>query len=244
MAGVSIRTLDEFTSALVEHDLIHVVRRQEDGINLPNVYVLGPAPKGEGVVQQTTLPSSESTSAADRTQQPSLTTTVEGGGSEGERGSGGEREKFEAHTALLDRLPMQMREDAKELLRRKERVGGRQVTVIEMLTAANAIFAFNGQAGSSFGLAAHLTAVVERIRERPSWDVDVHERLIESAFRLQWWKRTGRRRGGRVTPAVVYGNSRVFEQVIMDAEDEKKGREQPAAEFEQTADPWTRTDLL
>jgi hypothetical protein len=135
--------------------------------------------------------------------------------------------------------PAEMHADARDLLGAKRKVDGRIVTPEEMAKALAAVAEFNRQADSDFGLGANLRAVVMRIRERPSMDAEKHVRLVQSAFRLKWWERSGR--GRRPTPAVVYGNERVFEQVVQDAVDEAKGRpldEQPQAK----AKRFTRED--
>lgn len=120
-------------------------------------------------------------------------------------------------------VPDGMREDAATLLKRKAKVGGQIVTVEEMSLAAVALAEFNRQADSEFGLGAHLKPLVGRIRERPSYGAGEHVRLVRSAWRLKWWERAA---GGsrRATPAVMYGNERVFEAVVQDAVDEKAGR--------------------
>lgn len=102
------------------------------------------------------------------------------------------------------------------------------VSADEMAVAAAIVATINRVAESNFGVGPHLTAIVGRVRERPSMDASKHVRLIESAFRLKWWERMGRSRG-RATPAVIYGNSRVFEQVIQDAVDEANGKSREAA---------------
>lgn len=121
-------------------------------------------------------------------------------------------------------IPDALVEDAGALLRQKRRVDGKVVTEEEMAVAAHALDEFNAQSGSEFGLGAHLTALVMRIRERPSMDAEKHRRLVQSAWRLRWWERQGGKRR-RPTPAVIYGHSGVFENVVQDAVDEAKGRE-------------------
>lgn len=123
--------------------------------------------------------------------------------------------------------PPEMAADANSLLVGKARVDGRVVTAREIAVAAAALAEFNRQAGSDYGLGAHLTPLVMRSRERPSWDAATFVRLVQSAFRIRWWER--RRRGDaggprRVTPQVVFGNPRCFENVVQDAVDEKAGR--------------------
>lgn len=130
---------------------------------------------------------------------------------------------------VLDAIeaPDGLRADARELLRTKRKVDGRLVTVSEMARTLAAVAEFNRQSGSDFGLGAHLRAVVMRIRERPSYDAEAHVRLVQSAWRLKWWeqdRRSGYKGQRRPTPAVIYGNERVFEQVVQDAVDEKNGR--------------------
>jgi hypothetical protein len=122
-----------------------------------------------------------------------------------------------------DGVTPEMREDAAKLLKRKVKVGGHVVTPAEMAKAAAAVSAFNAAAGSDYGLGAHLTPVVGRIRERPSYDAPALVRLVQSAWRLKWWERNGRG-GRRATPAVIFGNSACFENVVQDATDEKAGK--------------------
>lgn len=114
------------------------------------------------------------------------------------------------------------RRDAEAIWRTRRKVEGHMVTAGEIVIAAAALAEFNVQSGSEFGVGAHLVPLVMRIRERPAYDADAHVRLVQSAWRLKWWERGGR--GRRPTPAVIYGNSAVFEQVVQDAVDERKGR--------------------
>lgn len=121
--------------------------------------------------------------------------------------------------------------DGVELLRVGKKVDGRLVTPIEMAIATAAIDTFNrhyqhkGREGSDYGLGANLKSIVMRARERPSWDVAKHVRLVESAWRIRWWERNGNDR--RPGPNVIYGG-KSFEQVVQDAADEAAG-EDPAA---------------
>jgi hypothetical protein len=115
-------------------------------------------------------------------------------------------------------------EDAETLLERRTRVNGRVVTAEEMEIGVAVVRAFNAAAGTGYGLGAHLTPIVGRARERPSWSVEQHVRLVESAFRLRWWERDGRRSRGRIKPNVIYGHAGVFEQVVQDAIDEANGK--------------------
>lgn len=133
-------------------------------------------------------------------------------------------------------VPESMVADATALLARKTKVGGQIVTPGEMAIAVGALAVFNREAGYDYGLAAHATKIVGRIRERPAYDVATHGRLVASAWRLRWWEKRGSKR--RPTPAVVYGNAGVFEQVIQDATDEKAGRD-PSAE-DTTAERYVR----
>ena len=121
-------------------------------------------------------------------------------------------------------VPGSLLADADDLLRRKTKVDGRIVTPEEMARAVAAIAEINRQAEADFGVGAHLRAIVMRVRERPSYNVEAHVRLVQSAWRLAWWKRLGSKPGRRPTPAVVYGNANVFEQVVQDAVDEKNKR--------------------
>lgn len=136
--------------------------------------------------------------------------------------------------AIIEGVSPEMQTDAAELLKRKVKVGGRIVSEAEMGKAAAALAEFNRQAGSEFGLGAHLTPLVGRIRERPSYDAEALVRLVQSAWRLKWWERNGKTR--RATPAVVFGNAACFENVVQDAVDEKAGHERPAqrGRFERT----------
>lgn len=151
-----------------------------------------------------------------------------GGGAGGGRDSAAERvaafrEGIGYVSEEVEGIPADMRADAEELLRRKTKVDGRIVQPVEMAKATAALAAFNRLAGSDLGVGANLRNIVMRIRERPSWDVAKHVRLVESAFRIKWWERSSGRRRGRLTPAVIYGNERVFEAVAEDAKDEASG---------------------
>lgn len=125
-------------------------------------------------------------------------------------------------------VPDEMVADARSLLKNGRKVDRHLVTPAEMATAAAAVAEFNRQSGYDYGLGAHLTTIVMRIRERPSWDAAKHVRLIQSAFRFRWWETKGS--GNRPTPAVVYG-ARCFEQVVQDATDEAAGKKKAGPSF-------------
>lgn len=109
---------------------------------------------------------------------------------------------------------------------------GKLVTAIEMAIAAAAIATFNrcfewkGKKVSDYGLGANLTSIVERARQRPSWSVDKHVRLVESAWRVRWWEQNGSN-DRRPHPNVIYGG-KSFDNVVQDAGDEAAGQS-PAA---------------
>jgi hypothetical protein len=114
--------------------------------------------------------------------------------------------------------------DGEEFLRRKQKVGSHIVTPGEMHRAVLAMSEFNRQAGTAQGLGPNLTPIVGRIREHPRWDAAKHVRLVQSAFRLRWWEKQGRRRPGPPTPKVIYGSTDCFVNVANDAADEALGR--------------------
>lgn len=214
LAGVSVRTLDENVAALEEAGLLHRIKRREDGLNLPNRWGLGPSPGGSAADGTT---AASCTSAADAPQHPSADPSkVKSGVKDVGRGP--------AALPVPDDIdiPEDLLADAAELARRKTKVDGKIVQPAEMVIAAAAVAEVNRQAGSDFGLGAHLRAIVMRARERPSYDAAAHVRLVQSAWRVKWWEKRGK--GGRPTPAVVYGHAGVFEQVVQDAVDEKHGR--------------------
>lgn len=157
---------------------------------------------GSARIEQTLLPSSTSGKASTA-------------GSEEEEGARIGRDEWQG-------VPTQMVQDSVLLLARKRKVGGLVVLREEMAKAAVVLAEFNRQSGMDYGLGAQLTPIVERIRERPNYDADALVRLVQSAWRIQWWKRAGTR---RPSPQVIFGNSRVFEEVIQDATDEKNGRQ-------------------
>lgn len=121
----------------------------------------------------------------------------------------------------IERWSHELAGDAIALLDSRTKVNGLLVTAEEMLTASAALAQYNEEHGSDYGLGANLTPIVMRIRERPSWDAAKHRRLVQSAWRLRWWERSGNSR--RPTPNVIYGNTKVFEQVAQDAAEEARG---------------------
>lgn len=228
-AGCTRKALDDYVPDLEACGVLAVERRSDGhGGNLPNVWVVLDLREGgtQGVPPRHP---DDPRHADDPVHTSSLLAGDEGG-----RGKGAGKGEVE----FPDIVPADLAADARELLKRKIRVDGRQVTPDEMVKAAAAIAAFNVEADSEMGLGAHLRAIVMRIRERPSYTPDAHVRLVQSAFRLKWWERRPGRRRGRLMPAVIYGNERVFEQVVQDAVDEKRGRtpEEPkgAGQFERT----------
>lgn len=226
-AGCTRKALDDYVPDLEACGVIAVERRADgNGGNLPNVWVV--VDLRDGGTQGVTGGHADAPShSADPVQASSLLAGDEGG-----RGKGVGKGEYE----FPDGVPEDIAADANELLRRKTRVDGRQVTVTEITIAAAAVAEFNRQSGSEFGLGAHLRPIVMRVRERPSYDFGAHVRLVQSAWRLKWWEKRGRRRG-RPTLAVIYGHAGVFEQVVQDAVDEKSGRaseDAPRGQFDRT----------
>lgn len=227
-AGVTTKTIDEYVPEFIAGGLIEREHRHADGLNLTNLWRLVSAQGARSV------PTGHAACGgnADDPQQPSSPSQGSGEGGSGEAAClpGDELD------ALAD-VSAELLADARELLRRKSKVGGRLVTVAEMACAAAAVAEINRQSGSEFGIGAHLPAIVGRVRERPSYDPAAHTRLVQSAWRLKWWERSGA--GRRPTPAVIYGNARVFEQVVQDAVDERKGTTRETTEPEKR---FTRKD--
>lgn len=237
-AGCTKKALDDYVPELEAAGVIAVERRADGhGGNLPNVWVV--LDLREGATQGS--PGGRHPDAPSHADDPVQTSSLLDG-EEGCRGKGagkGEGRRLVAGEFEFPGIvPPDMAADANELLRRKTRVDGRQVTLDEVTKAACAVAAFNRESGSEFGLGAHLRSIVMRIRERPSYTFDAHVRLVESAWRLKWWeKRSNGRRRGRPTPAVIYGHAGVFENVVQDAVAEKKGEAvapAPASQFERT----------
>jgi hypothetical protein len=212
-AGVTRKALDEYTPLLEQaYVLKREQRRDGSGGNLPNEWILLDAAEGG---------TGEGLGSADHpvTSTPSISEDVK------VNGEGGRQGVPPADDLVFEAIVSdELRADARQLLAQKRRVDSRVVTAGEMVRAAAAVAAFNAQSGSEFGLGAHLTPVVMRIRERPSWDAAKFVRLVESAWRLRWWEKQRNPRGGRVGVQVVFGNERVFEQVAQDAADEAAGK--------------------
>lgn len=240
-AGMTRKALDDYVPALEEAGLLRREKRNDgQGGNLPNVWVLldggaptvppGGHPAGgrhadDPVHSSTPLSNlkevvkkGEGVQGVPPTEGGSLDTPVSSVG-----GVLAPDPPSVVLAAQVVSVEDEMLAEALEHLRRKFRVDGRIVTSPEMARAASALAAFNRQAGSEFGLGAHLRPIVMRIRERPAYDSAALVRLVESAWRIKWWEKSGRR-GRRATPAVVFGNTACFENVVQDAIDEKKGR--------------------
>lgn len=235
-AGVTKRALDEYVPDFEEAGLLERERRSdEDGRSAPHVWwLLRPAVGGEGeaaaggAVRFSPLPSSPTESSSSGDEGPGVQQLLP-------------PQQVPPTGASYDGVALAIVEDAEALLRQKRRVDGRVVTVAEMERAAAAIDEFNKAAGSDFGLGAHLTPLVMRLRERPSLDAAKARRLVQSAWRIKWWERNGRK-GRRATPAVVFGNAGCFENVVQDAVQEAKGETPAGPGSRDEDDPYTRND--
>lgn len=224
-AGVSKKTLDEYVPVFEEAGLLRVERRRVDGSNLPNVWIL----LGAGAGGWTrSVPSHADHPVHPSSDEARTDVVVEDGTGASAclpgLTTGSDVERWLA-SATGEGVAGDLVKDGYELLRRKTKVDGRLVTREEMAIVIDVIAEFNAQSGSGFGVGAHVKPIVGRIRERASMPADQHVRLVQSAWRIKWWERSGR--GRRPTPAVIYGNAGVFEQVVQDAVDEKAGRAQP-----------------
>jgi len=242
LAGVSVKTVDRCVKELEAIGLVEVTRRAEDG--LPNLWTL--LTPGEKDVTADMGEGQGELAGGDQPAPPSLIEeegkTIEGRSSARAGRPPGMKAKEwqEFWDAIgeqldpdLDADPLEtdaeMVVDALELLRQHRKVDGKVVTPHEMAIAAVALERFNrcfewqGKPGSSFGLGGVLPELVMRIRDRPSWDSATHVRLVESAWRLRWWeKKAG---GRRPSPSVIW-SAKSFPQVVQDAADEKKARDE------------------
>jgi len=97
----------------------------------------------------------------------------------------------------------------------RSRTGWRQITAHEMGAAAAALSEFNRQAGGRFQLGPWVDRIVRRARDVPSFTAEQHVSLVQAAFKEPWWHRRGNK--GRATPAVIWGNERVFAKVLEEA---------------------------
>jgi hypothetical protein len=212
-AGLTTRVLDEYVEALEVERFITVERRRDGaGGNLPNVWVLGAPGEGE---KQNTL------GVADRPHlQSSL---LDDGGKESPSPA---RARVAGDVAELLRgrgLPDELVHDAVSHFAAGRRIDGRKITAEEMVKAAVVLAEWNEQRGTESGLGPNLAKIVMRIRDRPAMSAEQHARLVQSAFRLRWWERNGRRRRGPLTPSVIWGSSDCFENVFQDAAAEARG---------------------
>jgi hypothetical protein len=218
-AGVTPKALSDYLPQLQAAGLLVVTRRRnERGGDIPSIYSLVEPGSAMGA-----------TLAGDpRAGDPTSSSSTHNGREE-EDEKGGHAERV---------LPPDIEADVVALLKAKRRVDGKLVTEDEMRKAAAALVAFNtAQGGADHGLGANLVKLVGRIRERPAWEAAKWVRLVESAWRLRWWEKTGS--GRRPTPAVVFGNANVLEQVAMDAAAEAAG--QPIADTPERRGRYSRT---
>lgn len=221
-AGISKRVLDEYVPRMVEVGLLAVESREDDrGRSIPARWLLRGCGSCVGL-RSGSPPSSSSTNNV--------------GNEDGE-----ERRVQQPHPESWEGLPKSIATDAQAFLKAKRREHGRVVTEAEMVVAAHALAAFNAAQDAEHGLGANLAKLVARIRERPSWDAPKMVRLVESAWRHKWWENSGSS-GRRPTPAVVFGNANVFEQVAMDAAADAAGKPventpQRQSRFSRTVEP-------
>jgi hypothetical protein len=89
----------------------------------------------------------------------------------------------------------------------RPKVNRKPVTDSEHALADEIIVAFNAAAGTAVTVAAHVTPVVGRIREKPELSAEDHRGIIAAVFAEPWWK-------GPPGPQVIYGNAAQFERSI------------------------------
>jgi hypothetical protein len=88
-----------------------------------------------------------------------------------------------------------------------QQVAGKKVTVREHDLTDEILKAFNERSGKNFAGAEWRRAIIGRIREHPEVTLDRHREIIEQQFAAPWWK-------GDATPAVIYGNGKVFDRAL------------------------------
>lgn len=220
--GMGERTVRRHLASLEERGLILRRAMYESGLRVPDHIALavdGDLPANLAGSNETAgnghdLPANLASGQSGRALQSSTTARTKKPSQE----KNGEPGQFDR---ALAELPAEMRGDVLDLLSQRRSVARQRVTEAEMLIAAAALAEFNRQAETDYGLGANLTGIVMRIRERPSWDAAKHVRLVQSAWRIRWWERTGKDR--RPTPQVIYGE-RAFENVVQDAAAEAAGK--------------------
>lgn len=77
---------------------------------------------------------------------------------------------------------------------------------LELATAVLAVWNDRAKSNPPFRAESWIRKIVMRIREHPDLDLDGHTSVIEGALADPWWT-------GASSPAVVYGNDSLFEQV-------------------------------
>lgn len=78
--------------------------------------------------------------------------------------------------------------------------------------AASVLDAFNAVFGKRFTSKEYGRAIVGRIREHPELTIEQHrELMVKAKEQNPWWERSD---DPNPTPAVIYGNSRIFERTL------------------------------
>jgi hypothetical protein len=226
-AGIGRTAFFEGIAMLKERGLIEVERRKLP-VGHANAYrpvprdlIVEPGPRDSGS-PDSELPPTENGGVVRHTDDGSSATRPQ-------KKMKGEEESIQSGSAqepLLEVVPDpvvdEIAADARALLGAKKKVDRKPVTPAEMDLAVAALKAWNRESGQSLSLSPHLTQIVMRVREHPSWDAAKFERLVASAWRLRWWERSGRR-GGRPKIGVIFGD-KAFENVVQDAVAEAAGR--------------------
>ena len=121
-------------------------------------------------------------------------------------------------------------EDARVFLKGRKTAGGRLVSQEEMHLAAAVLTSYRRASGRRPSLGPWLSKIIARRRDYPSFTEADFVRVVESAWRLRWWERRGRR-DQPPTPAVIFGNERCFERIVADAELEQAGEVKPGRKY-------------
>jgi hypothetical protein len=91
---------------------------------------------------------------------------------------------------------------------RARRVGGKSISAEEWKFACLVLDLVNAITGSHFASDDWRSTIVLRVRERPELTLDDHQEMIAWQYGQEWWRKG---RDGRFTPALVYGNARIFD---------------------------------
>jgi hypothetical protein len=206
-AGTSPNTVSGYLDGLQAAGVLLVEREQGEAYDWELTEPEVSQETGEGVPADGTPPS----------QEPGQGLTADGEGVSQQTGllQAGAEQALRSSEEPEEQSPSPPRAREADDPREPKAVDKKRVTTAEHDLCDAVLAAFNEATGKDFQGPDARKGIIGRLRERPDLDLAAHRELIARTLASPWWE-------GSPSPAVIYGNSGVFERCLNESPDDRK----------------------